>query len=173
MFIGNIDTQYITVKGSWTVPMQIGHVCTIVDWQNFHQSSRAKGLVMDLKISTQWDLVGISAALLTFVSFYVFMYCGPLQGGNLLLSGFGNPLLMVFYLLFSFISFICGYLESEKDKPCTREEREIVFINISQWWRAFRHACPDFKQAILRLCLTWDSILFYFKGIEVFHCVAS
>lgn len=88
---------------------------------------------MDLKISTQWDLVGISAALLTFVSFYVFMYCGPLQGGNLLLSGFGNPLLMVFYLLFSFISFIYGYLKSEKDELGSREEREIVFINISQW----------------------------------------
>jgi len=88
---------------------------------------------MDLKISTQWDLVGISAALLTFVSFYVFMYCGPLHGGNLLLSGFGNPLLMVFYLLFSFMSLIYGYLESDKDESGSREEREIVFINISQW----------------------------------------
>jgi len=88
---------------------------------------------MGLKISTQWDLVGISAALLTFVSFYVFMYCGPLQGGNLLLSGFGNPLLMVFYLLFSFMSFIYGYLKTEKDELGSDEEMEIVFINISQW----------------------------------------
>jgi hypothetical protein len=88
---------------------------------------------MDLKISTQWELVGISAALLTFVSFYVFMYCGPLQGGNLLLLGFGNPLLMVFYLVFSFMSFINGYLKSEKDEFGSRDEREIVFINISQW----------------------------------------
>lgn len=88
--------------------------------------------MMDLKISTQWDLVGISAALLTFVSFFVFMYCGPLQGVNLLLLGFGNPLLMVFYLLFSFMSFIYGYLGSEKDELGSSEEREIVFINISQ-----------------------------------------
>jgi len=71
--------------------------------------------------------------LLTFVSFYVFMYCGPLHGGNLLLSGFGNPLLMVFYLLFSFMSLIYGYLKREKDDSGPGEETEIVFINISQW----------------------------------------
>lgn len=87
---------------------------------------------MDLKISTQWNLVGIFAALLTFVSFFIFMYWGPLQGGNFLLLGFGNPLLMVFYLLFSFMSFIYGNLESEKDELGSNEEREIVFINISQ-----------------------------------------
>lgn len=91
---------------------------------------------MDLKISTQWDLVGISAVLLTFASFFVFMYCGPLRGVNLLLSGFGHPLLMVFYLLFSFTSFIYGYLEGKKEPSDSDEERyyegEIVFINLSK-----------------------------------------
>ena len=87
---------------------------------------------MHLKISTQWDLVGISAVVMAFVSFFVFMFCGPLQGANLLLLGFGNPLLMVFYLLFSFMSFIYGYLESENRELGSNEEREIVFINISQ-----------------------------------------
>jgi hypothetical protein len=65
------------------------------------------------------------------------MYCGPLRGANLLLLGFGNPLLMVVYLLFSFMSFIYGYLESKKEPSDSNEERdyeegEIVFINISQ-----------------------------------------
>jgi hypothetical protein len=87
-----------------------------------------------LKPSTQWNLIGISTAMLTFASFYVFMYCGPLRGDNLLLLGFGNPLLMIFHLLFSFMSFICAYLESKKEpKLAVPEEKEIVFINISQW----------------------------------------
>ena len=86
-----------------------------------------------LKRSTQWDLVGVSAALLTFVSFFICMYYHPLEGANLLLLGFGNPLLMVFYLLFSLMSFISGYLESREEELGSNEEREIVFINISQW----------------------------------------
>lgn len=102
------------------------------------QASRSELLGMHLKKSTQWDLLGISASLLTFISFFIFIYCGPLQGVNLLFLGFGNPPLMVFYLLFSFMSFIYGYLENNKDKLGSNEERdyeerEIVFINISQW----------------------------------------
>ena len=87
-----------------------------------------------LKASTQWNLVGMSTAVLTFASFFVFMYCGPLQGTNLLLLGFGHPLLMMFYLPFSFMSFVYGYLESRKEpKLSVPEEREIVFIKISPW----------------------------------------
>lgn len=87
-----------------------------------------------MKPSTQWNLVGISTAVLTFASFYVFMYCGPLRGDNLALLGFGNPFLMVFYLLFGLMSFIYGYLESGKEpKLAVPEEKEIVFVNISQW----------------------------------------
>ena len=89
---------------------------------------------MQLKRSTQWDVVGISAAVLTLVSFFVFMFGGPLHGVNLLLLSFGNPLLMVFYLLISLMSFIYGYVESEKKPELeSHEEREIVFIHISQW----------------------------------------
>ena len=90
---------------------------------------------MPLKRSTQWDVIGISAALLTFVSFFVFMFGGPLHGVNLLLLSFGNPFLMVFYLLISLISFIYGYIESEK-KPkleSHKESEEIVFIHLSHW----------------------------------------
>jgi len=88
-----------------------------------------KLLGMQLKRSTQWDVVGISAALLTFVSFCVLMFGGPLHGVNLLLLSFGNPFLMVFYLLISLLSFIYGYIESEKKpKLESHEEREIVFI---------------------------------------------
>lgn len=86
-----------------------------------------------MKRSTQWDVVGISAAVLTFVSFFVFMFGGPLQGTNLLLLGFGNPLLMVFYLMISLMSFIYGYLENKKTELASYEEREIVFIHILQW----------------------------------------
>ena len=100
------------------------------------QASKSKRVGINLKTSTQWDIVGISAALLTFVSFFVFMFCGPLQGVNLLLLGFGNPLLMVFYLLFSFVSFIYGYLHSEKSESGSREDVEIIFINTSRRWRA-------------------------------------
>jgi len=50
-----------------------------------------------------------------------------------MLLGFGHPLLMVFYLLFSFMSFFYGYIESKKEEPDSNEEIEIVFINISQW----------------------------------------
>ena len=88
--------------------------------------------MIHLKKSTQWDIVGISAVVMAFVSFLVFMFCGPLHGANLMLSGFGNPLLMVFYLLVSFISFIYGNLESENKGLGSNEETEIVFINISQ-----------------------------------------
>ena len=87
---------------------------------------------MHLKTSTQWDLVGISAAGMAFVSFFIFMYFCPLQEANALLLGFGNPLLMVVYLLLSFVSFIYGYLESKNEEVGFNEEREIVFINISQ-----------------------------------------
>ncbi len=87
---------------------------------------------MNLKISTQWNLLGISATTMAFVSFYVFMYCGPLQGSNLSLLGFGNPLLMIFHLLFSYISFIYGYLESKKEPSDSNGEREIVFVNFSR-----------------------------------------
>lgn len=88
---------------------------------------------MHLKTSTQWDLVGISAALLTFASFFVFMFYGSLQGANSLLIGFGNPILMIFYLLISLVSFIYGYLHREKDETGSREEVDVVFINISRW----------------------------------------
>jgi len=90
---------------------------------------------MPLKRSTQWDVVGISAAVLTFISFFVFMFGGPLRGVNILLFSFGNPFLMVFYLLISLVSFIYGYLESEK-RPELRshdEREEIVFIHLSPW----------------------------------------
>ncbi len=87
---------------------------------------------MHLKRSTQWDLVGISAALLTFVSFFVCMYYHPLKGANLWLLGIGNPLLMVFYLLFTLMSFISGYFESREEELGSNEEREIVFINLLQ-----------------------------------------
>jgi len=94
-----------------------------------------KILGMQLKRSTQWDVVGISAAVLTFVSFFVFMFGGPLHGVNLLLLSFGNPFLMVFYLLISLVSFIYGYVESEK-KPelhSYEESEEIVFTHLSHW----------------------------------------
>ena len=90
---------------------------------------------VQLKRSTQWDVVGISAAVLTFLSFYVFMFGGPLHGVNLLLFSFGNPFLMVFYFLICLVSFIYGYIESEK-KPelhSHEESDEIVFIHLSQW----------------------------------------
>lgn len=90
--------------------------------------THARKMGMHLKISTQWDLLGISTALLTFVSFFVFMFCGPLQGVNLLLLGFGNPFLMVVYLLFGLTSFICGYVESKKERPDADEAREVIFV---------------------------------------------
>ena len=63
------------------------------------------------------------------------MFGGPLHGVNLLLLSFGNPFLMGFYLLISLVSFIYGYLESEK-RPELRsheESEEIVFIHLSHW----------------------------------------
>jgi hypothetical protein len=60
------------------------------------------------------------------------MYHIPPQSINSLLLGFGNPPLMVFYLLFAFISFRFGYLESKKERPVSDEDNErieIVFTN--------------------------------------------
>lgn len=84
-----------------------------------------------MKRSTQWDLVGVSAALLTFVSFFICVYYRPFEGENSLLLGIGNPLLMIFYLLFSFMSFISAHLESREEELDSNEETEIVFINLS------------------------------------------
>jgi hypothetical protein len=85
-----------------------------------------------LKISTQWNLIGISTALLTFISLFIFIYYGPIQSINSLLVSFGNPFLMVFYLLFAFVSFRYAYLESKKEQPDYNEDNEkieVVFIN--------------------------------------------
>ena len=78
-----------------------------------------------LKKSTQWDIVGVFALVMTFVSFFILMFgSGPLTGVNKLLFGLGNPLLIVVFLLFSFMSFIFGYLEGKKEEPKQRSSYE-------------------------------------------------
>jgi hypothetical protein len=39
-----------------------------------------------------------------------------MEGVNLILIGLGNPLLMVVFLFFGFMSFIFGYLENRKEE---------------------------------------------------------
>ena len=72
-------------------------------------------LVAHMKKSTQWDLVGVFALVLTFVSFFVLMFSAKLTEYNILL-GLGNPLLTVVFLLFSIMSFIFAYLEGKKEE---------------------------------------------------------
>jgi len=54
---------------------------------------------------------------MSFVSFFIlFLGRGPMEGVNLILIGLGNPLLMVVFLFFGFMSFIFGYLENRKEE---------------------------------------------------------
>lgn len=72
-----------------------------------------------MKRSTQWDIVGVFALVMSFVSFYIFMF-----GKGSLLIGLGNPLLMVVFLLFSFMSFAFGFYEGKKEEK-KRVERFV------------------------------------------------
>ena len=68
-----------------------------------------------MKRSTQWDIVGVFALVMSFVSFYFFRF-GKADSPFI---GLGHPLLMVVFLLFSFMSFIFGYLEGKKEEVKT------------------------------------------------------
>lgn len=80
------------------------------------RASRSEKQENPLKKSTQWDLVCIFALFMTFVSFFIFMFgSDPLFRVNLLLIGLGNLLLIVIFLLFSFMSFVFAYLEGKRE----------------------------------------------------------
>ena len=89
----------------------------------FYAILKFKIQVKTLKKSTQWDLVGIFAFVLTFVSFFILMFSAKLTEYNLLL-GLGNPLLTVVFLLFTFMCFIFGFLEGKKEEPKQRASYE-------------------------------------------------
>jgi hypothetical protein len=85
---------------------------------------------MRLKKSTQWDVVGLFSAMMTFIYFLITIIGGPLQRANPFLLGLANPPLMIIYLLFSYMAFIYGYLESKKEQRVELAETGF-FINIS------------------------------------------
>lgn len=68
-----------------------------------------------LKKSIQWDIVGVFALVMAFVSFFALMFSSTsVIRNNMLLLGLSNPLLTVVFVLFAFMSFIFGYFESKK-----------------------------------------------------------
>lgn len=61
-------------------------------------------------------MVGIFALAMTFVSFFAFIFSrAPAFRDNMLIIGLSNPLLIVVFMLFAFMSFTFAYLEGRKE----------------------------------------------------------
>ena len=65
-----------------------------------------------MKRSTQWDIVGVFALVMSFVSFYIFMF----GKSDFPLIGLGHPLLIVVFLGFGFMCFAFGFYEGKKEE---------------------------------------------------------
>jgi hypothetical protein len=69
-----------------------------------------------VKRSTQWDIVGVIALIIALTAFVSdFTNEGLFNiGGTLML--FGNPFVIGFAVLFSFMCFIFGFFEGNREK---------------------------------------------------------
>jgi len=73
--------------------------------------------MVQIKRSTQWDLIGLAALTLAFISFYSFTIQPPPT--DKIIKALGNPFLMAFFFLFTFMCFLFGYLETRKQPKQT------------------------------------------------------
>lgn len=73
-----------------------------------------------MKRSTQWDISAIFALFVGFSMLMAFIYGGLSSSAgrkvSLFINLYGNPLVGVFAIAFSFMCFIFGFLEGRKEE---------------------------------------------------------